>query len=100
MRLARPREVDEALARPCVPRSPVYTHVRPSACVRRVLRGLLGVVHVLLHDGGAGQQDLALLAVGHLLVGAGLDDLDVGIGEGQADGALLVDMWWGSGSRP
>ena len=33
------------------------------------VRRLLGIVHVLLHDGGAGQQDLALLAVGQLLVG-------------------------------
>ena len=49
-------------------------------------------VHVFFHDGGTGQQDLALLAVGQLLVGVGLDDLDVGIGEGQADGALLVDV--------
>ena len=59
---------------------------------------LVGVVHVLLHDGGACQQDLALLAVGQLLVGAGLDDLDIRVGEGQADGALLVDVG-GGGSR-
>ena len=53
---------------------------------------LLGVVHILLHDGGAGQQDLALFTIGQLLVGAWLDDLDIGIGEGKADGALLVDV--------
>ena len=56
------------------------------------LGGLVGVVHVLLHDGGARQQDLALLAVGQLLVGVGLHDLDVGIREGDADAALLEHL--------
>ena len=51
---------------------------------------LLGVVDILQHHGGAGQADLALLAVGDLLLGAGLDDLIIGIREGDADGALLL----------
>ena len=48
------------------------------------------MVHVFLHYRGSGQQDLALLAVGQFLVGAGLHDLDIGVGEGQADGAFLI----------
>ena len=84
-------EIDEALAvhgaqvagiDPC----------QPVAVGTQSLGRLLGVVHVFLHHGGACQKDLALLAVGELLIGAGLHDLDVGVGEGQADGALLIHI--------
>ena len=51
--------------------------------------GLLGLVDVLQHDGGAGQTDLALGAVGHLVLRTGLHDLVERVGEGDADGALL-----------
>ena len=53
------------------------------------LGGLLGVVYILHHDGGAGDEYLALLAVGQLLVGARLDYLVICIGEGESDAALL-----------
>ena len=56
------------------------------------LRGLVRVLHVLLHHGGAGEQDLALGAVGDLLIGARLNDLDVGVRERHADRALLEHM--------
>ena len=84
-------EVDEAL----VVHGAQVAGVHPGQTVVMLPQGagrLLGVVHVLLHDGGARQQDLALGAVGHLLVGVRLHDLDIGVGEGQADGALLVDI--------
>ena len=51
---------------------------------------LLRMVDVLQHHGGAGQADLALLTVGDLLLSAGLDDLVIGVREGNADGALLL----------
>ena len=47
---------------------------------------------VLLHDRGTGQKNFTLSAIGHFLVGAGLDNFNVSIGEGQADGAFLVHM--------
>ena len=50
---------------------------------------LIGVLDILLHDGGTGEQDLALLTAGQFLVRAGLDDLDISIREGNADAALL-----------
>ena len=53
-------------------------------------RGFLRMVHVLLHHRGTGQKDLALLTVGKLLLGAGLDDFVICIGEGNADGADAV----------
>ena len=62
---------------------------QPVCVVPQGLGGLLGVLHVLLHHRGTGQQDLALLTVRQLLVGAGLDDLDVGVREREADAPLL-----------
>lgn len=84
-------EVDEAL----LIHDAEVAGIDPGEAVRVMaegLGGLVGVVHVLLHDGGARQQDLALLAVGQLLVGVGLHDLDVGIREGDADAALLEHL--------
>ena len=52
------------------------------------VRSLLGVVDVLHHHRGARQADLALLSVGHLDLGAGHDNLVVGVREGDADGTL------------
>ena len=54
------------------------------------LGGLLGVIHVALHDGGAADADFAHGAVGHLVMGGGGANLEVGIGEGNADAALPV----------
>ena len=84
-------EVNEALR---VHRAEV-TGVDPSEAVgvtAQGLRGLVGMLHVLLHHGGAGEQDLALGAVGDLLIGARLNDLDVGVRERHADRALLEHM--------
>ena len=53
------------------------------------LRGLLGVVNILHHDGGAGDEDLALLAVGQLLVRARFDYFVICIREGQTDAAFF-----------
>ena len=55
-------------------------------------RGFLRMVHVLLHHRGACQKDFTFFTVGKLLLGAGLDDFDVGIGEGKTDAALLVHV--------
>ena len=54
------------------------------------LGGLFRMLHVFLHNGGTGEQNLALLTVGEFTVGARLDDLDIGVREGDADAALLV----------
>ena len=67
--------------------------VQPDAAVvvaAEGVMGLLGIVDVLEHDGGAGDADLALEIGVELLRGAGLDDLVVGIGERDADGADAV----------
>ena len=87
-------EVDEALLVHGAQIAGIHPR-QPVRVLPQRMRRLLGVVHVLLHDGGARQQDLALLAVGHLLVGVGSDDLDIGVGEGQTDGALLIDVGGG-----
>ena len=50
------------------------------------------MLHIFLHHRRACQQDLPLFPVGQFLVGAGLDDLDEGIRERQADAALLEHM--------
>ena len=82
-------EVDEAVL---VHRAQV-AGVQPDAAVGMLAQGhgrLLGVVYIAEHHRGAGKDDLALLAVGHLVGGAGLDDLVIGVREGHADGALAV----------
>ncbi len=50
---------------------------------------LLGVLHVLLHHGRSGKQDLALFSVWKLAVCAGLDNLDICIRERDTYAALL-----------
>ena len=81
-------EVDKALA---VHRAEVagIDPGEPVGVTAQGLGGLVGVLHVFLHHGRTGQQDLALFAVGQLAVRTGLDDLDVGVREGHADTALL-----------
>ena len=54
--------------------------------------GFLRMVHVLLHHRGACQKNFTFFTVGKLLLGAGPHDLDVGIGEGKTDAALLVHV--------
>ena len=54
--------------------------------------GLLRVLHVFLHHSGPGQKDFTFLAVGQLLIRSRCYDLDVGIGERQADAALFCHM--------
>ena len=82
-------EVDEAV----LVHLAEVTGVQPDAAVvvaAEGVMGLLGIVDVLEHDGGAGDADLALEIGVELLRGAGLDDLVVGIGERDADGADAV----------
>ncbi len=84
-------EIDEAL----VIHGAQVAGIHPGEAVvvpAQGLGGLLGMVHILLHHCGAGQQNFALCAVGHLLIGTGLDDLDIGVREGQANGALLIHI--------
>ena len=50
---------------------------------------LLLVAEIADHHRGAAEADLAGLAVGDLLLGAGLHDLEVGVRERKADAALL-----------
>ena len=86
-------EVDEAV----VVHGAQVSGVDPGETVGVNLQGLgrlLGVVHVAQHHRGAAEADLAVLTVGHLLLGAGADDLVVGVREGQTDGALLGHVAW------
>ena len=82
-------EVDEA----------VFIHltevagVQPDAAVLMAAEGVvrfLGIINILEHDGRAGDADLAFEIRIKFLRGAGLDDLIIGIREGNADGALLL----------
>ena len=50
------------------------------------------MLHILLHDGGAGEQDLTLFAVRELLLRARLYDFDVRIREREPDASLLEHM--------
>ena len=64
------------------------------------LRRLLRVVEVAQHHRGAATgRSRPSCAVGHLLLRAGLDDLIVGIREGNADGALPGHVVRASGRR-
>ena len=53
------------------------------------LRRFLGVTDIFHHNGGTGDENLALGAVGNFLIRARLDYLVIGVGEGQADTAFL-----------
>ena len=84
-------EVDEAF----------IVHHAKVACVnpcKTVLMGaqgfgcFLGVVHIALHDSRTGKQNFTFLAIRHFLIGARLDNLDIGVREGQTDTAFLVTV--------
>ena len=57
------------------------------------LSRFLGIVHITRHDGRTGDADLAHLAVRHLVVGGGNDDLVIGIGERNADRAFFIEVF-------
>ena len=56
------------------------------------LCGFLRVIQIALHDGRAGQKDLAFGSVGNFFFGIWFDDLDEGIRERQSDAAFFVTI--------
>ena len=80
---------------------PVVVHVAQVAGVHphppigmglQGLCSLLGMAHIFHHHGRTADADLTLLAVGQALLGTGLHNVIIGIGERQTDGALLRHM--------